>query len=118
MFQLTDEEQQALLPSGRQATFTNRVAWAKVYLSQAGALNTPRRGHFQITDRGRDLLKSVSGRISIKDLVRFPEFVEFRTPKQQVENNHRTDEDEGEDRGIAGDRIRKIQKQHCGRTIN
>jgi restriction system protein len=69
------------LPSGRQATFTNRVAWAKVYLNQAGALYSPRRGYLQITDRGRQLLKEVPKRITIRDLQRFPEFLEFRTPK-------------------------------------
>jgi restriction system protein len=29
-FELTDDERKALLPSGRQAIFVNRVAWAKV----------------------------------------------------------------------------------------
>jgi restriction system protein len=33
-FKLTEEEKAALLPSGRQARFTNRVAWARVYLGQ------------------------------------------------------------------------------------
>jgi restriction system protein len=31
-FRLTDQERTTLLPSGRQAVFDNRVAWAKVYL--------------------------------------------------------------------------------------
>ena len=31
-FRLMGEERTALLPSGRQAVFDNRVAWAKVYL--------------------------------------------------------------------------------------
>jgi restriction system protein len=34
-FKLTEEERKELLPSGRQPVFTNRVAWAKVYLGQA-----------------------------------------------------------------------------------
>lgn len=85
-FELSEEERNALLPSGKQATFTNRVAWARVYLGQAGTLSTPRRGHFQITDRGRNLLKNVQGRIAIKELEGFPEFVEFRTPKSRDED--------------------------------
>jgi len=35
-FKLTAAELGELLPSGRQPAFTNRVAWAKVYLQQAG----------------------------------------------------------------------------------
>lgn len=32
-----------LLPSGRQTRFRNRVAWAKVYLEQAGLVESPQR---------------------------------------------------------------------------
>jgi len=41
-FKLTEEEKNALLPSGRQGIFVNRVAWAKAYLQQAGLLDTPK----------------------------------------------------------------------------
>ena len=51
-------ELQELLPSGRQAKSANRVAWAKSYLQQAGLLLSPRRAHFQISDRGRAVLKT------------------------------------------------------------
>ena len=83
VFKLTDKETKELLPSGRQAIFGNRVAWAKVYLNRAGAFDAPRRGYFKITDRGRELLRDVPKRITIKELMdRFPEFAEFRAPKQ------------------------------------
>ncbi|HTR25010.1 MAG TPA: restriction endonuclease [Terriglobales bacterium] len=85
-FKLTEEEKKALLPSGRQAKFGNRVAWAKVYLTRARALDTPKRGSFRITERGRELLRDVPERITIKELMdRFPEIVEFRSPRQQKE---------------------------------
>lgn len=84
-FKLTAEEQAALLPSGRQATFRNRTAWAKTYLTQAGALESLRRSFFQITERGHRLLKDSSGRITVKELEQFPEFVQFRTPKHGKE---------------------------------
>ena len=35
-FELSDAERGALLPSGGQATFANRVHWAKFYLGKAG----------------------------------------------------------------------------------
>lgn len=76
---LTADEREELLPSGRQPVFDNRVAWAKTYLQQAGLLAAPRRAHFQITDRGRQVLAKKPAAIDIKLLDRFPEFVEFRT---------------------------------------
>jgi restriction system protein len=80
---LAHAEQEELLPSGRQSRFANRVAWAKVYLEQAGLIAAPRRGHFLISDRGREVLKAPPQRIDIKFLERYPEFVEFRTPKAE-----------------------------------
>lgn len=80
-FQLSPSDQEESLPSGRQTRFANRVAWAKVYLHQAGLLLSPRRGHFQISEKGRDVLKSPPTRITIKFLEQFPEFLEFRSPK-------------------------------------
>ena len=78
-FRLTVEERTALLPSGRQAVFDNRVAWAKVYLQRAGLLDSPRRGHFRISERGREVLHEAPERITVRYLEKFPEFVEFRT---------------------------------------
>ena len=81
-FKLTDADRAELLPSGSQAKFSNRVAWAKSYLQQAGLLLSPKRGHFQVTERGLTVLKAPPSRIDIKFLEQYPEFVEFRTPKQ------------------------------------
>ncbi len=83
-FKLSNTELQELLPSGRQGKFANRVAWAKSYLQQAGLILTPRRAHFQISDRGRSVLKNPPPRIDVKFLEQYPEFVDFRTPKADV----------------------------------
>ncbi len=82
-FNLTDQEKDALLPSGRQGIFVNRVAWAKSYLQQAGLLDTPQRGHFRITARGSEALKQAPERITISFLQRFPEFADFRSPTRK-----------------------------------
>jgi restriction system protein len=84
-FHLSAADLEEALPSGRQPKFSNRVAWAKSYLQQAGLLVSPRRGHFQLSPRGRDVLKSPPPRIDIKFLEQYPEFVEFRTPKAEHE---------------------------------
>lgn len=78
VFSLTDEDRKVLLPSGRQTVFSNRVAWAKVYLHHAGVLNSPRRGYFQISDRGREILRETPEEVNVKYLERYPEFIEFR----------------------------------------
>jgi restriction system protein len=78
---VSEQERALLLPSGRQAVFNNRVAWAKVYLQRAGLLTSSKRGYFQIAPRGLEVLSTNPPRIDIKYLDRFPEFVEFRTKK-------------------------------------
>jgi restriction system protein len=82
-FKLTEEEIRHLLPSGRQATFRNRVAWARTYLSKAGLLSSPRRAHFKITSDGQSVLAAKPARIDIGYLNTFPEFVKFRTTRHE-----------------------------------
>jgi len=77
-FQLTSEEQEELLPRGRQTRFANRVAWSKVYLERGGLLASPERAHFQITKRGKDVLSNSPNEITIGFLSQYPEFQEFR----------------------------------------
>ena len=77
-FGLTEEEQQQILPSGKQLTFANRVGWAKTYLVQAGLLEATKRAHFKITDRGKQSLAEGPSRIDVEYLSRFPEFIQFK----------------------------------------
>jgi restriction system protein len=76
---LSEENRAELLPSGRQRTFDNRVHWARTYLVKAGLLESTRRGHITITDRGRQALASNPDRIDIHYLSQFPEFQDFRS---------------------------------------
>lgn len=89
LFDLTDEERLELLPSGRQRTIDNRVGWALTYLSQAGLIERPRRGHVQISDEGRAALRMKPDRIDNKVLETYPKFLEFRertrSPDDQAE---------------------------------
>jgi restriction system protein len=78
---LSEEDLKEPLPSGVQAKFDNRVAWAKSYFVQAEVFMSPRRGYFTITDRGRELLRQGHEKIDIKILNQYPEFVEFHTAK-------------------------------------
>jgi restriction system protein len=75
---LTPEARAELLPSGKQTVFSNRVHWAKTYLSKAGLLESTRRGYFKITPRGQQVLESNPARIDVKYLSQFDEFQEFK----------------------------------------
>lgn len=75
---LSQEERNELLPSGQQPVFYNRVGWANTYLKKSGLVETTRRSHFRITERGRDVLSENPSRIDMKFLERFPEYIEFR----------------------------------------
>ena len=84
-FHLTDEERQQMLPSGRYPTFDNRIGWAKTYLKKSGLIDQPRRAYFQITERGREVLKSSPSLINMKFLEQFPEYIAFKEISEQVE---------------------------------
>jgi restriction system protein len=81
-FELTGEERTELLPSGQQATFDNRVGWARTYLKKAGLLKSTRRGYYRISERGKQVLEESPPEINDKYLKQFPEFIEFTKPKQ------------------------------------
>jgi restriction system protein len=81
-FNLSEENKQELLPSGRQTKFSNRVGWAITYLKKAKLLESGKRGTFSISVRGVDVLKTKPKSIDRKFLERFPEFVEFQNIKQ------------------------------------
>jgi restriction system protein len=80
-FGLTPDERKELLPSGQQAVFDNRVGWARTYLTKACLVQKTRRSHFQISQRGLDVLATNPDRIDVKFLDQFEEFREFRALK-------------------------------------
>lgn len=54
---LTQQQQTQMLPSGKGLTFHNRIGWGVSFLTNVGALQRPKRGHYQITDAGRELVR-------------------------------------------------------------
>ncbi len=82
-FNLTDVELAEMLPSARKTRFYDRVGWAGTYLRKAGLLVAPRRGWFQITQRGLDILKNPPERITVNFLEQFDEFVQFRERREK-----------------------------------
>ena len=82
--QLSDEDLSELLPSGKQRTFDNRVAWARTYLDKAGLVDTPQRGKYRITKAGQEALRS-GEKIDLSYLEKSNEFKEFHSATAPVE---------------------------------
>lgn len=74
---LTQEEREELLPSGRQRVLHNRIHWAKFYMTKAGLLASPARGRFVATEDGKALLATKPERMDVKLLLQRQEFREF-----------------------------------------
>jgi len=83
-FNLTLEERKELLPSGQQEVFVNRVGWARTYMKKAGLLESPKRGAFVITQRGKKVLASKPSKINNKLLIQYKEFKEFKKRKRKI----------------------------------
>ena len=78
-FNLSEEDQKEMLPSGTQSIFKNRVGWAKTYLKKATLVDSPKRGAIRITEQGKKVLSEDLSEITIKYLRKFPEFVNFQS---------------------------------------
>jgi len=77
-FELSEQERAEMLPSGRQRVLYNRSGWARTYMAHAGLVETTRRGHFKITDRGREALAAHPDRVDNTVLAQFPEYEVWR----------------------------------------
>ncbi|GAA6152854.1 restriction endonuclease [Pseudoteredinibacter isoporae] len=82
-FQLTPEEAQEKIASGKQTIIKNRISWARTYLTKAGLLESPGRGLTRITPRGREALAQTEAPVRVKYLKQFPEFKEFHAAKSK-----------------------------------
>lgn len=91
-FKLTDEERQELLPSGQQSVFSNRVAWAKSHMKNAGLLDNPVRGKVSISEEGRKVLLQKPATINCKFLKQFPSYLKFigQTPGEDDQDEEET----------------------------
>lgn len=75
-FNLTQEERNAVLPSGKQKILTTRIGWARTYLKKAGLIVAPARGKYQITDRGKRAL-DLHAQVDNIYLFQFKDFQNF-----------------------------------------
>jgi restriction system protein len=95
-FDLSETDQNEMLPSGTQLKLDNRVHWAISYLKHAGLLIYPSRGSCLITDVGINVLANPPENINIKYLRTFQVFQQWQ---DETKSNRRKadilDEEEG-----------------------
>lgn len=94
-FELTDAERRAMLPSGVQGLFDNRVNWARTYLKKAALIVAPKRGVHSITKRGSEVLKSRPEKLDIAYLKQFSEFNDFRTLRRARQEDEESECEQG-----------------------
>ena len=71
-FDMSEEERELTNENGT-ALFNSRIHWAAQYLFMAGCLHRPQRGFYEISDRGRELLKRKPVGVNKSDLDEFDE---------------------------------------------
>ena len=88
---LSDDDKNELLPSGKQRVFHNRIGWARFYLSKAGLVSTVKRAVFKITESGKQLLANNPNEISKSELEQYQPYLEFLHKTKTISNNFDAD---------------------------
>jgi len=82
--EISEDEREEMLPSGKQRLLHNRVHWAKFYMTKAGLIDSPKRGVFAASPAGKELLATKPTRIDVETLKRFPAFIAFYNQAEEA----------------------------------
>ncbi|MFH0256554.1 restriction endonuclease [Vibrio rumoiensis] len=110
-FHLTQDERLEKLPSGRVTVLDNRIGWAKTYLTKSGLLESTRRAHFVITERGKLALENPDVEINNAYLKQFEEFNAFKEQKNDAQPTQVETDVELEDDITPDETLRAAYKQ-------
>ena len=78
-YNLTPQEREIRLPSGRQSMIANRTNWAITNLNKAGLIIRVAHGEYEVSDSGRVVVQNPPDKITVGFLKQFPPFVENKT---------------------------------------
>jgi restriction system protein len=76
-FNLTQEERERTLSSGKQKVLYNRAYWASFDLLKSGLLEKRQRGIYAITELGQQIYSTDREKLSRQYLLRFQEFADW-----------------------------------------
>lgn len=91
-FKISDDQKNALLPSGKRTYIYDRVEWAITYLVQAGLLERTGRSKFKISELGLKELSVMPEKIPYSYLQKFPSFVKFKELRHPRKKNNDSSE--------------------------
>jgi restriction system protein len=96
-FGLSEEERNAVLPSGNHTYILNRTGWAGFHLLKAGLVTRPKRGISQITEAGLKLLEKGPKKLDRRALMELPTFSGwFETARISRNSSERANESSSE----------------------
>lgn len=93
-FNLTEEDINVTLPSGRSTYLYHRVSWAKIYLNKAGLVTSSVRGQYCLTDEGLKVANSEADAVTFEYLSRYDSFNEFFHLKSNRKQENSVEEHE------------------------
>jgi restriction system protein len=112
---VSKEDRGEILPSGKQFTYRNRIAWAKTYLKKAGLLESPGRAQVRITPAGMRLLADPPPVLNVSFLRTIPSFLEFHT-HNRARPTSEAREDNGEEGETPEEALERIHR-NLGRQL-
>lgn len=80
---LSKEDLAETISSG-YSKFVSRVNWAKTYLGKAGLLESPKRGCFCLSEKGRTAFQKGPECVTLEYLSQFDSFKEFRSRRKDT----------------------------------
>ncbi|MDT3683314.1 MAG: restriction endonuclease [Truepera sp.] len=75
---VTSDDRHELLPSGRQRRYDNRVGWARTYLTKAELIRAVKRGVYELTDTGHQLMATKPEAVTVNTLMAIEPFRAWR----------------------------------------
>lgn len=94
---ISEEDLREMVPSQTQTRFYNNVSWASTYLKRAGLIQSPTRGYFAITERGKKALLDTAAVIDNQYLGQFESFVEFTSNNNSATSQPKSIPQDSED---------------------
>ncbi len=80
-FRMSEADANALIKSGKKTQVSDRVSWTISYFLQAGLVDAPKRGAYQINNFGKEFLTKHKDGFNKNDLLEIPAFAKFATRK-------------------------------------
>ena len=92
-YKLSSEDRSEKLQSG-QAILSNRVGWARTYLSKAGLIEKINRGVYSITHEGKKAIEDGCNKITYEYMTKYPAFNDFTKKTFSKKSDTLNDESE------------------------